>query len=165
VTAAPRPVVEVSVESPLWADLPDIEGLIARSVQAALDAEELDFLDGAEVSVLLADDARVRELNREWRDRDQPTNVLSFPAAEPDEVADAAMIGDIVLAFETIGREAAAEGRRLDHHVQHLVVHGLLHLFGYDHMSDDEAEIMEDAERRALALIGVPDPYHEGSRA
>lgn len=157
----PLPAIEIAVESPLWDALPAVDDLVRRAVAAALDAEDLDFAEGAELSVLLADDARVRELNRDWRGKDQPTNVLSFPAAEPDEIADSPMIGDVALAYETLAREAERDGVALGDHFQHLVVHGVLHLFGYDHIEDGEAEIMEDAERRALASIGISDPYQE----
>lgn len=163
--AVEGPEVEVAIESTLWQALPDAEALALRCVGAAISAEKLHHLPGAEISLLLADDARVRELNREWRDKDQPTNVLSFPAVEPDEVASSPLIGDIVLAYETLEREARSEGIALEAHFQHLVVHGVLHLFGYDHLDDEEAEAMEDAERRALASIGIADPYAEGSRA
>lgn len=159
--STPAPAIEIAVESPLWDALPDAEELVHRAVAAALACEDLDFIDQAELSVLLADDARITELNREWRGRDEPTNVLSFPAAEPDEIADAPMIGDIALAYETLAREAARDGIALGDHFQHLVVHGVLHLFGYDHIEDGEAEVMEDAERRALASIGISDPYQE----
>ncbi|WP_315855230.1 rRNA maturation RNase YbeY [Chenggangzhangella methanolivorans] len=107
----------------------------------------------------LSDDARVAELNGEWRDKPTPTNVLTFPAVEPDETADAPMLGDVILAFETVEREAREEGKSLSDHVSHLVVHGVLHLFGHDHLDDDEAEEMEALETRALARLGVPDPY------
>jgi probable rRNA maturation factor len=107
---------------------------------------------------MLADDARIRELNRRWRGQDKPTNVLSFPAPEgpPD---DARFLGDIVLAFETVEQEARAEGKPLEHHLAHLAVHGALHLLGYDHERDSDADAMEQRERLILARLGIPDPY------
>jgi len=106
----------------------------------------------AELSIVLADDALVRTLNRDWRAKDKPTNVLAFPNAAP-------LLGDVVLAFETCAAEAAAQGKPLADHLSHLVVHGVLHLAGHDHGHAREARIMEDLERRILAAAGIPDPY------
>ena len=124
---------------------------------------------GTEACVVLADDALVRSLNREYRGKDAPTNVLSFafqrPAgfAPPFDIgrggAEPRHLGDVVLAAETVGREACAQGTRPEHHLQHLVVHGLLHLLGFDHGTDAQAEVMERFEVQILATLGVPDPY------
>ena len=118
------------------------------------------------VSLLFTSDAEVHALNREWRERDKPTNVLSFPMLERAELLDLApdgppvMLGDIAVAAETCAREAAEKGIPLDHHTAHLIIHGLLHLAGYDHVhSDEEAEAMEAMEIAALAKMGIPDPY------
>lgn len=118
------------------------------------------------VSVLFTCDAEVHTLNREWRQRDKPTNVLSFPMLEREELLDLeqdgppVMLGDIALAHETCAREAAEKGVSLEHHAAHLIVHGLLHLAGHDHVhSDAEAEAMEALEIAALAKLGIPDPY------
>jgi probable rRNA maturation factor len=118
------------------------------------------------VSVLFTSDAQVHELNREWRGRDKPTNVLSFPMLEREELLDLAadgppvLLGDIALAQETCAREAGEKGVSLEHHAAHLIVHGLLHLAGHDHVhSDTEAEAMERLEIAALAKIGIKDPY------
>ena len=118
------------------------------------------------VSLLFTSDAEVHALNREWRERDKPTNVLSFPMLERAELLDLApdgppvMLGDIALAVETCAREAVEKGIPLDHHTAHLIIHGLLHLAGYDHVhSDEEAEAMEAMEIAALAKMGIPDPY------
>jgi probable rRNA maturation factor len=110
-------------------------------------------------TVLLASDARVRELNRIWRGTDKPTNVLSFPAAPEPMRRGAAFLGDIVLAAETVAAEAARDAIPPRHHLQHLVIHGLLHLLGYDHVTAADADIMEALEVAALAGIGVADPY------
>lgn len=110
--------------------------------------------------VLLTDDDSVRNLNARFRDKDAPTNVLSFPAPENAE----GHLGDIALAYGVCAREAREQGKPLAHHLQHLVAHGVLHLLGYDHMSDDEAEAMEGLERVVLAGLGVPDPYQAGGR-
>ncbi len=118
-------------------------------------------------SLLFTSDDEVQALNREWRNRDKPTNVLSFPMLErldlvhldPDE-GPPEMLGDIALAHETCAREAAEKGLSLEHHAAHLMVHGLLHLAGYDHeISDAEAEKMEKMEVKALAQLGIADPY------
>ena len=108
--------------------------------------------------VLLTDDAAVRDLNARFRGKDAPTNVLSFPAPANPE----GHLGDVALAFGVCTREAAEQGKALGRHLQHLVVHGVLHLLGYDHMSDDEAEAMEGLERIVLAGLGAPDPYQTG---
>ena len=118
------------------------------------------------VSVLFTNDAHVHELNREWRGRDKPTNVLSFPMLERADLLDLApegppvLLGDLALAYETCAREAEEKGVPLDHHAAHLIIHGLLHLAGHDHVhSDEEAEAMEALEIRALAKMGIKDPY------
>jgi probable rRNA maturation factor len=120
----------------------------------------VDAQAGSELSVVFSDDAHIRTLNSGWRGKDKPTNVLSFPAfpAIPGEKLPP-MLGDIVLAAETVVREAGLEGKPLDHHISHLVVHGVLHLLGHDHEDETEAETMEALERAALARLAIPDPY------
>ena len=115
---------------------------------------------GQELTIRLVDAEESRTLNRDYRGKDQPTNVLSFPAFEvaPGD-AIPPMLGDIALAFETVTREAGLEEKPFDHHLTHLVVHGLLHLMGHDHEEDGEAEAMEALERAALARLAIPDPY------
>ena len=151
--------LETVRDTDLWDALPDAEAIVADAVAAAFAEAKLKALPDAELAVTLSDDARVAALNGEWRDKPKPTNVLTFPAVEPDETADAPMLGDVILAFETVDREAREEGKSLSDHVSHLVVHGVLHLFGYDHLDDEEAEEMEALETRALARLGVADPY------
>jgi probable rRNA maturation factor len=151
--------LETVRDSDLWNAVPDAEAIVASAVDAAFAEARLVCRDGAELAVTLADDARVMALNAEWRAKDKPTNVLTFPAVEPDETANAEMLGDVILAFETVEREAAAEGKSLSDHLSHLVVHGVLHLFGYDHLDDENAEAMETIEIRALARLGIADPY------
>jgi probable rRNA maturation factor len=118
-----------------------------------------------ELSVVLTTDEEVRGLNAEWRGKDKPTNVLSFPQVEPEELDDAAkpgpelMLGDIVLARGTCAREAEEKALPLPDHAAHLLVHGTLHLLGYDHMDDETAEDMEAREIRALARLGLANPY------
>jgi probable rRNA maturation factor len=152
--------VEVEVEADAWLEaLPDCEGVAREAARAALMApssgESASASEGASVTILLTDDAEVRQLNRDFRKQDKPTNVLSFPAA------DTALghLGDLTLAYETCAREAAQQGKSLGHHLAHLVVHGVLHLTGWDHEADADAEAMEQLEREVLARLGVPDPY------
>lgn len=114
----------------------------------------------AELSILLTDDAQQRELNKEWRDKDSSTNVLSFPQIEPFGPV-VGLLGDITLARETLQREAADLGKSFEDHFTHLVVHGFLHILGYDHLTDAEAAEMEGLETRILAALGVDDPYAE----
>lgn len=135
------------------------ERVAARAVAAAFEAGELVAAEDAELSIVFDDDAGVRDLNRTWRDKDAPTNVLTFPAVESGEIERSELLGDIVLAFETIVREAQAEGKTFDDHLAHLVVHGVLHIYGFDHGDAVEAERMEILERAALAGIGIADPY------
>lgn len=155
------PVVDVVTESSLWSALPGAKDAARRAVEAALAETQSKCRKDAELAVILADDRRLKELNGIWRGKDQPTNVLSFPAAEGDEIATSELLGDVVLAFETIAAEAKSGGKTLDDHFAHLVVHGTLHLFGFDHVDADEAERMENAERSALKRLGIADPYSE----
>ena len=129
---------------------------LRRAAEAALKAEKAK---GA-VTVVLADDAQVRELNRDYRKKDKATNVLSFP--DGATYGDFISLGDIILAYETIAREADEQGKRFSHHAQHLVVHGVLHLMGYDHENDDDAETMERREVRILKGLAIANPYGEG---
>jgi probable rRNA maturation factor len=114
---------------------------------------------GIELSLVLGDDRLVRGLNRRWRGQDRPTNVLAFATGEPAAGAAPLLLGDVVLAFETVQREAMEQGKPLADHLVHLVTHGVLHLGGYDHQAAPEARRMEALERRILAELGVPDPY------
>ena len=145
-------MIDVEVEVLAWREaLADAEALAAAAGAAAL---QLAGREG-DVSLLLTDDAAVRDLNARFRGKDQPTNVLSFPAPENPQ----GLLGDVALAFETCAREAHEQGKTLSAHLQHLVAHGVLHLVGYDHDVDAGAEIMEALERRILAALGVADPY------
>ena len=146
-------VIDVAEPAPQWRRaLPDVAARVEGAARAALAAAAGH--DGeAELSVVLADDAAVRALNQRWRGRDAPTNVLSFASGERP------LLGDVVLAYETVAREAAEQGKHLADHLAHLVAHGVLHLLGFDHEAADEAETMEALERRILAGLGVADPY------
>ena len=154
-------VVEVSVECELWAALPNAENLAAQAIDKARKVTKIKLHKDAEVSVLLVDDARIRSLNAQWRSIDKATNVLSFPASAPGKLASNPLLGDIVMAFETMQREARAEGKSLANHFSHLVVHGFLHLIGYDHENEGDAETMEALEIKVLAGLKIANPYSE----
>jgi len=159
------PEIEILVEGGGWHTLPEAEGIVRSAIASALHAAALSCLPGAELTVILADDARLRALNADWRGKDKPTNVLTFPAANPREASSSPLLGDVVIAWETLLREAGEEGKRPADHLAHLVVHGTLHLFGFDHLDDREAEDMERLEIAALAKLGVSDPYKETAPA
>lgn len=158
------PVIDVIAERPEWDAEAGLADALARAAGAAFAAAGVRLLPHAEVSVLLTGDAEVRTLNARWRGKDTPTNVLSFPAAEGARLATSPMVGDIALAYETCRREAEAEGKVFSDHAVHLVVHGALHLVGFDHETDAEAEDMEAMERRILAGLGIADPYEARDR-
>jgi probable rRNA maturation factor len=148
-----------AVESEGWPD--GLEALADQAVFEALKQSGAKVTGVAELSIMLVDDADQQRLNQEWRGIDKPTNVLSFPQIEPFGPV-AGLLGDIVLARETLEREAAELETPFAHHFTHLVVHGFLHILGYDHLEDAEAAEMEGLETRILATLGVPDPYQEG---
>ena len=162
--------VLVSVDSGDWhASLPGAEHLARTAAEAACQwAAPRRLADAtAEVSLVLADDSMVRQLNHDHRGQDRPTNVLAFAGvAEAPEPASGVpwLLGDVVVAFETAAREAATAGTPLANHLRHLVVHGVLHLLGYDHDASSRAEEMTGLERRILEGLGVPDPYGTAAR-
>lgn len=148
-------MIHIEVEDESWtAALPSVEVVINAAAAAALKAGGA-ALEPTELTVLLADDATVADLNGRFRDKQGPTNVLSFPAPESARPH----LGDIALAHGVCAAEAAAQGKPLGNHLSHLVAHGVLHLLGWDHQSDDEAEAMERLEREILAGLAIPDPY------
>ncbi len=157
--------IEVSVSCDAWLTLcPDAEGLAESAARATL----ADAMDQASapllIGVILTDDAEQRELNRTYRGKDAPTNVLSFAIADPAVAPPPGapiLLGDVVLACETIAREAAEQNKPLPDHLRHLVVHGVLHLLGLDHQSEADAAIMETREVEILARLGVPTPYRD----
>ncbi len=160
-TRAARPDITVDVQraAPGWKTLPGVAALVRRSARQTVVMADIPVLKGATIAVLLADDARVRAVNQQWRSQDKPTNVLSFPGAAADRISQSPCLGDIILAYETIAAEAQAETKPMAHHIAHLVVHGVLHLLGYDHMTLADAERMEQRESAILASLDVPDPY------
>ncbi len=146
------PEIDIQVTSQMWQAQPQAEQTVREAIAAA--AAELT-VDG-EVSIVLTDDAAIRALNRDWRGIDTATNVLSFPAAKAIGVQ---FLGDIVVAYETLARECEDEDRNFLHHLAHLTVHGFLHLLGYDHQTDAQAEAMEGLESRIMGSLNMPDPY------
>jgi probable rRNA maturation factor len=156
------PITEVLVVADCWQSEPDSEAVIERAIATAAEIVNAD-LGEAELAVMLTDDAGIRILNSNWRGIDKPTNVLSFPALPPtggggpDDAP--RMLGDIAIAYQTTRAEADDEQKPFDHHLSHLAVHGFLHLIGYDHEKDDDAEAMETLETAILAQLGIPDPY------
>lgn len=146
--------IDVIVSSLLWSRTPEAEGAVRRAIAAS---ETLFDPIDAEVGVLLCDDAEIRRLNAKWRGNDAATNVLSFPAAKQN--AAERHLGDIAVSYETLAREASDEHKMIVHHLSHLTVHGYLHLLGFDHETDDEADEMEGLEREILAGLGMSDPY------
>lgn len=153
--------IDVTMEAGNWPPGETIEEWIRRAFAAIVAETGLTIpRQGTELSAVFTDDAHIRQLNREWRGKDKSTNVLSFPAFAPNKAGPISpMLGDIVLAWQTVAREADADGKSIDQHSMHLIVHGILHLIGYDHELDDEAEEMEALERRILSRLAIPDPY------
>ena len=159
---SPRIDLDIAVEAGDWSAFPDVERLVAQAGAALARHAEGEGLIGRQASVVLADDAMVQRLNATYRGKDTPTNVLSFPFEPPPGMPASEAdydLGDIILAAETLRAEAVDLGIPPAHHLQHLVVHGLLHLLGFDHLEDAEAEEMEAIETAVLAGLGIADPY------
>lgn len=163
-----QPATEVLVVAACWNAVPEAEAAILAAIAAAADAVKTG-IGQSELAVMLTDDAGIRTLNANWRGVDKPTNVLSFPALpptgtpRPDEPP--RMLGDIAIAYETTRREADEEGKDFIHHLAHLAVHGYLHLVGYDHENDADADDMETLERDILRRLDIADPYAGQDRA
>jgi probable rRNA maturation factor len=162
--------IELTREDPWPADT-DWDALAARAARAAIErtphGELLTTAAAVEISIRLTSDEEVHQLNAQYRQKDKPTNVLSFPMVQPDLIATVSqnsddgelLLGDIVMAHGVCAREAMEKGVDVAEHATHLLVHGTLHLLGYDHLGDEEAESMEEIERQALASLGIADPY------
>lgn len=153
--------LELDIEAGSWSEAPGLDELARRAAEATIKAVPEVVPGPVAATLLLTGDREVAELNRQWRGQDKPTNVLSFPASLPAIPGEPRQLGDIALAYETVAREAAAENKSLAHHTAHLVVHGMLHLLGRDHATDQEADAMESIEIAALASIGVANPYRD----
>jgi probable rRNA maturation factor len=165
-------VLTLNIDIEDWPETADWEALAEKSALAALAQTPFAALSAnkarAELSISFADNNSVQALNAEWRDKDKPTNVLSFPMLEPEELPDVVagkaldgMLGDIILARQVCEQEALDKGISTADHAAHLIVHGTLHIFGYDHIDDDEGDAMEALERSALASLGIADPYDD----
>jgi probable rRNA maturation factor len=158
--APPREIaVDVLIEAGTWPARAKLRALAERAISAAADRACPDLEPGAEVSLLFTDDAHMRRLNLRYRGIDKPTNVLSLPAARLLVGRLGPPLGDIALASETVAAEAEAQGLAATHHLTHLIVHGFLHLIGYDHEQDSEALVMEGMETAILGELGMADPY------
>jgi probable rRNA maturation factor len=155
----PKLNIDITVAAGEWpaeAELREVANAAVEAALAALDRQSSSHFpspeEGHELSILFTDDAHIRILNRDYRSKDKPTNVLSFPQK-------GALLGDIVLAAETVKREAALAGKPIRAHMAHLIAHGFLHLLGFDHEREEKALEMEALERAALERMGIPDPY------
>jgi probable rRNA maturation factor len=148
--------IDIQMQSPLW----DAQPLAAQTIRAAIGAAaSILSTAGGEVSIVLTNDSAIRDLNRGWRGIDKPTNVLSFPVSSQTISGETRLLGDIVIAYETLERECDDENRIFLHHLAHLAVHGFLHLIGYDHQTDVQAEEMEGLESKIMMRLNLPDPY------
>lgn len=152
---------DIIVTSPAWEKLAGLEELTEKAVRQSVETTAARVAPGCELSVNFTDDATIRELNATWRGFDKPTNVLSFET--PGDLETKPALGDIVIAYETVEREALEQDKAFEAHLTHLLIHGFLHLIGYDHQIPREADEMEALERRIAAALGLPDPY-EGAQ-
>ena len=153
--------IDFLTEDEAWLVLPEREALARRAVLAIFEALEVPEPQ-SELSIVFAGDAAVAELNHRWRGKQGPTNVLSFPAAAAPGRG-LAMLGDIVLAAGVIRSEANSQGKPLENHTTHLIIHGVLHLLGHEHGDDASAEAMERLEVQAMRRLGLPDPYEDAT--
>lgn len=152
--------VTVEIEAGEWPPHAELAALVRRAAAETFAAIGAAPAHRPELSVVFTDDARIAALNSRWRGKEDPTNVLSFPLVELQPGATVPpLLGDIVIACETVEREAGEQGKPFIDHLTHLIVHGLLHLVGHDHMREDEAAAMEALERRILERLAIPDPY------
>jgi probable rRNA maturation factor len=153
--------IEIATQSKAWEKLPGAEAAVRRAVEAALQGEHVEK---GEIGVVLTDDSGIQTLNNSFRATDKATNVLAFPAPKHSGNGPKP-IGDIVLAYETLTREAESDGKAALHHLMHLAVHATLHLLGFDHIDDADADTMEARERAILATFGIADPYAQQENA
>jgi probable rRNA maturation factor len=159
--AEPAVEVDIVAESALWSEHADAEAIVRGAIEAA--ARETG--KSGTVAVLLTDNAAMRQMNARYRGIDKPTNVLSFPAGESPVPGADVHLGDIAIACETVAAESAGENKRFGDHLAHLAIHGYLHLVGFDHETDDEAERMEKLETQILSGLGIADPYADPTAA
>jgi len=147
---------EIIYKSDAWKEYDNITRVVKDSCYAVISNFDIKH---SEVSVVLADNKFIQKLNKQYRYKDQPTNVLSFPAMDEYNMEDIEQLGDIIIAFETTIKEAKAQNKEFINHFTHLIVHGLLHLLGYDHIKKEQAEEMEELEKKILLAMGIYDPY------
>lgn len=153
--------IDLRVADPRWEALGDLEALAAHVLGLA----SARMKAGGEIAILLTDDAEMHVLNRQWRGFDKPTDVLSFPGESPEIPGQPQYLGDVAVGYDTALRDAEAMQRSFEGHLSHLLVHGFLHLLGYDHIEADDAKVMEPLEADILAALGWPDPYATGPYA
>ncbi|HOO81987.1 MAG TPA: rRNA maturation RNase YbeY [Alphaproteobacteria bacterium] len=151
-----QPIIDISIQHSEWTRaIRDIQNIVISVIGLTLEKADVEA-QGKELSLVLADNDFVQALNKEWRGKDKPTNVLSFPQDEP------MLLGDIILAYETVRDEAKEQDKRFEDHATHLIVHGLLHLLGHDHIEEADAQIMESLEIEILRTLNIKNPYdHE----
>jgi len=167
--AEPSIEITIIVDKPCWEKpLPHWESLILPAARETL--RQLKWIKSSEINIVLSDDAAIQELNKNYRGLNKPTNVLSFPSLEPEEVSSVyksakeeipIVLGDVILAFETIRQESLDQKKSFEKHLVHLAVHGILHLLGFDHEKDEDAVIMESLEIQILSSLMIPNPYEE----
>lgn len=151
---------EVIINDSRWETVPDLSDIIKKSIHGVNNCfDDADFCPSS-VTLTLTNDAEIQRLNKDFREKDKPTNVLSFPDGDIDEHG-RIHIGDIAMSYETMEAEAKSEQIPLEHHITHLTIHGLLHLYGYDHIEEEEAEEMESLEIEILEDMGIKNPYTE----
>lgn len=161
------PSIDISVQDPVWEKQGNIESIVKVTATKTLTSAimpKFAYGKALEISIVLANDELVQVLNREYRDKDKPTNVLTFASADDEDFEQQLFVeplnlGDVILSYQTIENEAREQGKLIIDHVKHLIVHGVLHLLGYDHQTDDDATDMETLEIRILEQLGVQNPY------
>ncbi|WP_068311112.1 rRNA maturation RNase YbeY [Polycladidibacter hongkongensis] len=153
--------LDILIEDENWPGADELDKLARAAIDKAVAISSLEYAANSEISLVFTNDNAVQKLNNQWRGKNKPTNVLSFPGDEGEYLPYGPLLGDIVIARETVEREAAELDTPFSHHLTHLIVHGTLHLFGYDHQISEEAEEMEGEERKILAALGIPDPYKD----
>lgn len=153
--------IDLRIADPRWETLGDLDAFAAHVLSLASARMET----GGEIAILLTDDAEMHALNKQWRGIDKPTDVLSFPSDQPEIPGQPQYLGDVAVGYETALRDAEAMHRPFDGHISHLLVHGFLHLLGYDHIEAEDAKVMEPLEAEILAGLGLPDPYATGPYA
>ncbi len=149
--------IDIIVSAEAWKRVEGLEQLTRDCIEASLAESGATLVEGCEISVTYCDDAEIQALNAEWCGKDRPTNVLSFPT--PGPLSARPLLGDVVIAYETVAREAEEQEKSMRDHAAHMVIHGFLHLIGYDHETAAEAEEMESLEKRIASRLGLRDPY------